>query len=377
MAVAGRNSLLESVANSSAEDFDIYCHPCSFEGNHVAAVGYCTLCEEHLCKTCLNVHRKQSATRKHVILDEDQMPKSQKKGQSVCSELCDSHVKETVRFYCPVHDQVGCAECMLFGHSPCNVHLVSDLSDTLRNGIDINHLNRKIEYFGSELIQRTRSLKISEKDISETHLKILNEIKAFRKEVTDYFDQLEADIISDAMTIKADNEKTVKIMGEEFRSLENEIKDLSRKIKARTDESGDLFVIAKQAKSRLKEYERSLKRIESGTELKQYSFRRNEEIRRLCTKTIPFGWLSHHTTPKLLQTTPTKKEKSVKVVDIEAALVERITVSDDTSVDGNSCIRDCTVLQPGQLVLADSDKKVKLLENSRRVVSALLHIKWL
>jgi hypothetical protein len=58
----------DSFSKGSAEDFDECCDPCSTTGVNTEAKGFCSDCQENLCKACLDAHKKTKASRHHQLL---------------------------------------------------------------------------------------------------------------------------------------------------------------------------------------------------------------------------------------------------------------------------------------------------------------------
>ncbi|WAR20721.1 hypothetical protein MAR_014695, partial [Mya arenaria] len=53
----------------------LICEPCQEDGVENPAVKWCTDCEDHLCKTCVEHHQKAKPSRNHVLVTSDEIPK--------------------------------------------------------------------------------------------------------------------------------------------------------------------------------------------------------------------------------------------------------------------------------------------------------------
>lgn len=79
------------------------------------AIGRCLQCEVYLCQSCLNIHKKQVATRAHttVLLEE-----VKKGGEKTLHhpQICPVHEKEEIKLYCRKCNRVICRDCTLDEH---------------------------------------------------------------------------------------------------------------------------------------------------------------------------------------------------------------------------------------------------------------------
>lgn len=115
----------------SQKDSDaFFCEVCSETGEDFLVYGYCTNCNEYLCRNCFDYHRKPKKTRHHVLLEKDAMPKPAERpvapGPDECVELCNKHPVEIAVFYCNNHDEFFCNSCAATTHRTCEFLYIPD-----------------------------------------------------------------------------------------------------------------------------------------------------------------------------------------------------------------------------------------------------------
>jgi hypothetical protein len=88
---------------SFCEDFDIT----------TCADGFCVECEVYFCNSCFVKHKGRKISRNHSLVRIDD---SNPVTVGDTYETCPEHNEEFVKIYCPKHDQVGCAECIIVHH---------------------------------------------------------------------------------------------------------------------------------------------------------------------------------------------------------------------------------------------------------------------
>ncbi|XP_063397147.1 uncharacterized protein LOC134681446 [Mytilus trossulus] len=96
--------------------FNSDCDPCSGEGTSSAAIRFCSDCEEHLCKDCVEYHKKFKATKSHHLIDLTSILKSK---IPIAKSCCEVHQHVPLDFYCTQHDIVCCRVCIPSDHQSC------------------------------------------------------------------------------------------------------------------------------------------------------------------------------------------------------------------------------------------------------------------
>lgn len=97
-----------SMYKGSEEYFEYSCDPCTSAGDHVEAHGFCSHCEEYLCGICFRSHSRSKASRDHILLDKDNMPKSSVSFCDLCKTAGDEVKAEG---YCADCDERLCSTC--------------------------------------------------------------------------------------------------------------------------------------------------------------------------------------------------------------------------------------------------------------------------
>ena len=119
------------VTAESMQNPTLYCIPCSRDDLDEPAEGYCQDCQEHLCKTCFQHHRRSRPSRDHVLLDKESMPSQPTNSDlndDIITNSCIIHRDKALEFYCNNHKSVACYVCMTLEHKQCKVDYIPDIS---------------------------------------------------------------------------------------------------------------------------------------------------------------------------------------------------------------------------------------------------------
>ena len=94
----------------------------------------CSTCIEHLCKNCCHDHKRFKATRSHVILTDNEMPKDASVFKRMASLiLCPFHPDREVEFKCCYHEKFVCPLCLRDAHRYCSqIENVSNIGSALK-----------------------------------------------------------------------------------------------------------------------------------------------------------------------------------------------------------------------------------------------------
>jgi len=107
----GDTEALESSEQTTEQLPSDPCRPCEREGRQSAAVSFCRDCEDDICETCAQQHRKFPGMKDHVIVD-----LSEKHVRAVVMEMCVKHAGKVLDMFCFDHDVVQCSACIAIDH---------------------------------------------------------------------------------------------------------------------------------------------------------------------------------------------------------------------------------------------------------------------
>ncbi|XP_060593421.1 uncharacterized protein LOC132747906 [Ruditapes philippinarum] len=373
MAVPGKKAsqkLSSSLSQGGAEDFDIFCEICDQDDIRLPAFGYCVDCEEHLCQTCFNTHRRPRPLRHHQLLDKDHMPHKQNLSKSIkstsgkkngdLSKPCTKHTKEVIKFYCHDHNTLICSVCVTLEHTrtSCHVDYIPDISGKTLNSMefketlkDIDKLTDKCCQIKKDLKQRIAKSTISLKDA-------IVEMDNFRKEINKRLDELEKEVKDIATTIQHDNNNKLE-------TLETTCDDINKSLQASADtlkhlntnkKTDQLFTEMKIAQQLILHNENITKQLPTTNDVDEYNFESNHAIKKLLQNEKSLGTLR-------------KKELRQPAEPINKAPVPmKISTPRNINVKISSDEDDCwitgiSVSPQNQLFVADYNiKSIKMID---------------
>ncbi|XP_053384929.1 uncharacterized protein LOC123536960 [Mercenaria mercenaria] len=367
MAVSGRKlpNFQGSILLGSAEDFDHSCQPCLTIGQHVGAHGFCVECQEYLCKTCFECHKRTKASRNHQLLDKENVGKhaSTSKDSDECTEKCSVHKKEIIKFFCPTHKALGCNDCIILDHRTCKIDYIPDKCADIGDSEEYRDIMKKLSEKMKDAEDIMKKAEVRDKEIDNCHAGIIKEILNFRKEINERLDQLQQKIQKDADKKKSNDKIIIKMVLDECANISSDIKKLQSSLQAdkSSRQNGQLYINIKRAESKLKSEEvRKADENLAKTNI-QYSFERNTDLENMLSKQSVFGTLNLSAS----FVTSTKK-KQIKTLTHK----EYINVKTKSDSDIYYCyITGCAILPSNKLVLADNNQcKLKVVDRQSKAV---------
>ncbi|XP_060576966.1 E3 ubiquitin-protein ligase TRIM71-like [Ruditapes philippinarum] len=368
-----------TISQSGAEDFDIYCEICDRANIRLSAFGYCVDCEEHLCQSCFNIHRRPKPLRHHQLLDKDHMPKKQKLHRSLTStsspqtgdltEHCTKHTKEVIKFYCHDHNALICSVCVTLEHTPifCHVDYIPDISGQVLNSSKFKNALKYIDKLRNKCSLLTSNLKQRVATSTTSLGDAIAEIENFRKEINKRLDDIEKEVKDTAAIIQQDNNK-------KLRTTETTCNDIEKALKASADtlihlnanrKPDQLLTELKRAKQLIQDNNNIISLLPTINDIDEYIFEPNEFINKVLQDEKSLGTLKSKTLKQ--QAEP----KNQGAIAMKMSTSRNINIK--TSSDKNDCcITGITACPQNQLFAADLlNQSIKMIDINSGAIKQL------
>ncbi|XP_060599795.1 E3 ubiquitin-protein ligase TRIM71-like [Ruditapes philippinarum] len=383
MAVPGKKAsqkFSSTLSQGGAEDFDIYCEICDRADIRLPAFGYCVDCEEHLCQSCFNTHRRPKPLRHHQLLDKDHMPQQQKlhgSSKSTSSpqtgdftKPCTKHSKEVIKFYCHDHNALICSVCVTLEHptTSCHMDYIPDISGQILDSIefketlkDIDKLTNKCSKIASDLKQRVAKSTTSLTDA-------VAEIDRFRKEINKRLDEVEKEVKDTATTIQHDNNKKLK-------TTETTCDDINKSLQASADtlkhlnvnkKTDQLFTELKRVQQLIQNNNNKIiSQLPTINDFDEYIFEPNQDFKKFFQDQKSLGTLSSKNKKQPAE------QKNQGAIAMKLSTPRKINAK--SSSDKNNCwITGIDVSPQNQIFAADYlIKSIKMIDINSGAIKQL------
>ncbi|XP_053392691.1 E3 ubiquitin-protein ligase TRIM71-like [Mercenaria mercenaria] len=377
-------NLSSTLSQGSGEDFEVFCQPCDRDDIRLPAAGYCVYCEEHLCDSCFNTHRKPKPLRHHKLLDKDNMPHTQslsKKSSSTrvrqpdyLTNPCSKHTKEVIKFYCHDHEALLCSVCVTLDHTrtSCQIDYIPDISGHTIDSTDFKDTLKELDKITEECHKITADLRQMVAKSNTSLTDVLTEIKKFRDEINHRLDELEKEASEAANDLKEENDIKLKTIDKTCDNVSKALKASSDKIKQlnTTKKADGLFIELKNAQQLIRDNEGRMSKLKSPGVTKEYTFDPSQAIQTLLQNEKSLGTL----TAKILEQPSPSSTSTLKS--------RTISPHKNISVKMSSDKKDCYITGiaasfPNQVFLADNNNRtIKMVDINTQAIQQLSLDSW-
>ena len=357
-----------SMQAGSDEVLTHICDPCNYDGIERKAVRFCQDCQEKLCVSCTEIHKRFKSSRNHIVVTIEDIGSVERATSPVSKNIfcsCDQNLPVT--YFCESHDDVICKTCRTVKHRKCeSVELLKKTTGYTTAKID-NILKRALKLkneFETFTHDRNKTLVA----VEESKNICLKEIQDYREEIKIYFDRLEENLCKELgqneSQTKQEIQRHVSICSATQTLIDSDIKTLDdAKANGQIDQ---MFASDVKVSSHLKELETVLADLQTENKQPiQIKFERNKRLIDALRNIESIGSLRVGSAGK----------DDVQSVVFGNKKVTAVTEANIICQDDNKTpwITGCAVLSGNKdTILCDNlNNKIKLLDNSFKVIDSL------
>lgn len=231
----------------ASEDFgEEICNPCLFDAKHVSAVGFCKTCDDYMCVKCLQIHMIPRPSRNHILLDKAHRPRAASgMRKSTCTIICPDHHDKVIEFFCPAHNAVLCGFCAVLKHKSCDNIYISDVTDSFKDSKEYKRLVDTLNLLHIDIKTISTDVKETLSSVIKTSQSALSQYRQFRKEIKDFLDTKEEELIHATDKMIEDDRTDLQETANEMYCLGTKTCVFLKQLKSMEDELRDLFVTSK------------------------------------------------------------------------------------------------------------------------------------
>ncbi|XP_060593179.1 uncharacterized protein LOC132747700 [Ruditapes philippinarum] len=244
-----------------------------------------------MCATCFRHHLKSKRTRHHILLSLEEFSPLTLDCGSEDVIKCKKHDDEIIKFYCRLHDVVGCGDCIVLEHTSCKPEYIKDLAKTFRDGDVYKSIVKRAEDLRKKKSDYEQEIEISKEGIEKMNENALVEIRKFRKEINECLDGAEANLMSEMKEMRKENTAKQEKITTGLQSLTSELQTMTHMLNAQLHHGNALFINAVNCRSKLADMETMYKNTTKERTLKGFGFVRNETMAELLKAAEPLGRL--------------------------------------------------------------------------------------
>jgi primosomal protein N'' len=265
---------------SFCDDFDITTY----------ADGFCVECEVYFCNSCFVKHKARKISRNHSLVRvDDSNPVTETVGDTY--ETCQEHNKEFVKIYCPTHDQVGCAECIIVYHNGCKLELIRDKAAAYDNSQEFRNLRKEMNKCMKEAEYSLSLIESNRKQLTEFYEQFVSDVEAFTDHVIERIHTMKKKVLNQAKDIMLNDKRKMEDLHKDIDDLIAELTRQNNALDSKSDTPNNIFVASLQIKPELTRTQQNLDNFKSKNHVTQYKFLQDKILAQLITESKVIGML--------------------------------------------------------------------------------------
>ncbi|XP_060581497.1 transcription intermediary factor 1-alpha-like [Ruditapes philippinarum] len=296
------------------------CKPCEESDVLTQTNGFCTDCEEYMCSSCFNAHKKYKLNRDHTLIDCND--ETTRRESSSVFEKCEQHSNEAVKFYCVQHKLVGCGDCMIIGHRSCKVDYILDKAEEIKGTAEFKSLTKEPGICKVEAEQVLSSLKNNKVQIDDINERFKQQVNMFREEIILKVNNLSDRMLKEGESIKAKDKLSMTKLSDETESLINDLNDMSDLFKAKAGSPSQFCVCLVSKKPKLDYLRKQIDDIRSRNIIDSYELKRDTKLSHILASIGQLGKLQKDKEKHVKDEEEIKEDqvlKSRKSLDLSAS----------------------------------------------------------
>ena len=248
----------------------LLCVPCQStdEPLTLPAVKFCITCNEPLCKSCVETHRKFGPLKSHKLVDCSTHDTRYLKGARQLSRYmtCPDHEDKTVELCCEEHGALCCLTCASTTHRNCrNVSEIKRVAAGCKTSGRIDKIRTRLEGAGTCMQEILDVNDACRNDFEKSKEKIPRKLEEIKMKILKIFERMESAVLEKVKILHIDEDIAMGDREEKWKLKLNANEELMEMLDAITEvgTESQVFVALHKLKEALVETENALSDQES------------------------------------------------------------------------------------------------------------------
>ena len=282
---------LSDTKTRKSDDTEMFCDPCKRDGKQQRTAHFCLDCEEHLCWTCYNLHKKFKQSQHHEHLDITSKPESKtpENVKDICVDKCPSHTDRVIEYICQSCDKFCCSVCIIKDHRKCEaVDFIPDISENIEKSKVFLDVYKVIEDQIVLLEEHGRNCKINQYKSSKLRESAKEDVRTKCQEIHNWLIEKEKEMIRNIETKCNKEQQRFDNVSAEVTTLKDDLDKVKLNLTTRKNlrQRCQLCVALQKAKITTKEIERRLQELEKVETVQDYCYEEAACIRNIKSQSV-------------------------------------------------------------------------------------------
>ncbi|XP_071150768.1 uncharacterized protein [Mytilus edulis] len=353
----------------------IPCGPCQEGKVKTKADIWCYNCDEGLCSTCSDHHKRIKSSRDHKTID----IKSYKPSIQAIKTECDNHGQQ-LNLYCPSHLMPCCDECISTNHSNCigikSLAGVVEKTKIQKSKESVEKdINSILHLLDKVVNNKSTNIKTGEQQCEG----IKKSFHKIREKINKHLDHLEKKLCQETNDLWDQEKSTARDFISECKEEKTKLKKIQEHLHRIETHTSKLhsFLGIHQLEQQVHQYQQYVENLEKDNRTKAFDIKlkQNHEIETILKKLRSLESLGDVTVDKT--ETDLNRETSVRrKAQVESRVqsnINNMTMNIETKIEIhiNKDISDMICLMDGRVIVVEELGKVNLFTSDGKLQKQL------
>jgi hypothetical protein len=246
------------------------CKPCLKQTSSTYTDRFCLHCEEEMCQSCFDTHVQFKVSREHRLVKSFETPL--KRAETPTLDNCTKHLNEAIKFFCPEHSQVGCADCIIISHKNCKIEYILEGINDYKDSEELKRFKTDIEKYDSEAKAMLESIKCNKVHVTDVHNKFVRDVNLFRDEMISHITHLAETMLQLGNKTIGEDKTNIENLEEEIKGIVDETTKMTDTLYSEADQPYKLFITTVSYRQNLFFVQEQLKRIKKMNMVRTFTF---------------------------------------------------------------------------------------------------------
>ncbi|CAC5375060.1 unnamed protein product [Mytilus coruscus] len=350
--------------SEETDGYKSFCGICDLRKLSKPSVAWCSECDEHLCKSCMDHHTFSRATKHHKTITNVEYNKLSPFIKNI-KPFCEEH-EDKYQMYCHSHESPCCRKCLLKDHRNCkDIHPLEDMVQNVKSSSAFEDLEKMLE----EMVKNIKNIQENRLkylfSIQKSKVDIENEIQLIRLQINKHLDHVQNKLIMQLNTEENKVVNQIETFTESLKEKEKEIDELLTNfhhIKICASEL-QAFLSMKQIEKTVVPCEQYIQSLFKDRTLEQttISCSINNKIKKISTRIQSFGKINISKKECDISLVNERERQAQIMVDVS---VDNLTLKLIQKINNyGSQVTGCTILPSGKKLFCNYSPARLILVN--------------
>jgi len=267
------------------------CDLCAEGDENIPAETYCPVCDEYLCTPCATTHQRSRLTRNHKLVDKESMPRKRlEKDQEYVSEYCKDHPRELVKYYCPIHGDLLCGDCIVTNNHTCKMEVIANVSKGYGNSAEFKQHVQKLQTITDKISKTKHEIDLKAVSTEDSKKQSVKQVRTFQAELINAINKMSDEITTDIESKAQETHAILSNLKTTSKTGELEVYSVTNVIENCKGNDVLLFIAIHRTKEIATNVSNKIDEVEDALEIvPQYKFIENAEATTLFKTSSGIG----------------------------------------------------------------------------------------